>query len=253
MTLTLLIVIVAIATLFLFLKWRRTSRTLYVISVVWFLAVGCGPVPAWLLGNLQGPYAAKPSVEWGARNAIVLLGAGTARIGGTNLVEPGIFSYPRLVEAAGLYQDCRESRPNCKVVVSGGDAQRHGMAEASVYRDALIRIGIPAADILAESRSMNTWQNAQFTSELLRTQGADRVLLVSSGIHLSRGLIYFDHFGVTPIPVRADYLRAVSSWLPLSYNFTLADFALHEYVGIARYHVYNAMGWNAARTLPSQA
>jgi uncharacterized SAM-binding protein YcdF (DUF218 family) len=253
MTLTLFIVIVAFATLFLSLKWRRTSRTLYVVSVVWFLGVGCGPVPAWLLGNLQAPYAARPSLEWGARNAIVLLGAGTARIADTNLIEPGIFSYPRLVEAAGLYLDCRKTRSDCKIVVSGGDAQRHGMPEASVYRDALVRIGIPAADILAEANSMNTWQNAQFTSELLKTLGADRVLLISSGIHLRRSLIYFAHFGVTPVPVRADYLRAVSSWLPLSYNFALADFALHEYIGIARYHVYNAMGWNAARTAPGQA
>ncbi len=78
-------------------------------------------------------------------------------------------------------------------------------------------------------------------------------MLVSSGIHLRRGLIYFAHFGVGATPVRADYLRAVWSWLPLSYNFVLADLALHEYTGIARYHVYNAMGWNAARTPPGQA
>ena len=31
---------------------------------------------------------------------------------------------------------------------------------------------------------------------------------------------------------------------------TQADLALHEYTGIARYHVYNAMGWNVQATKP---
>jgi hypothetical protein len=37
--------------------------------------------------------------------------------------------------------------------------------------------------------------------------------------------------------------------VPLAYNFAVADIALHEYLGIMRYHVYNALGWNSA---PSQ-
>jgi uncharacterized SAM-binding protein YcdF (DUF218 family) len=257
MTLIVLIAIIAVASLFLAFKWRATSSTLYAVSAVLFLAVGCGPVPGWLLSGLQSAYAVKPAVQWGQRNAIVLLGAGTAKImgageAGAKLVEPGFFSYPRLVEAADLYTACRKTQSDCKIVVSGGDAQHHGMPEASVYRDALAEIGIPSADILAETHSMNTWQNAEFTSAMLATYGPDHVLLVSSGIHLRRAIIYFAHFGVTATPVRADYLRPVRSLLPLAYNFALADFALHEYIGIARYDVYNAMGWNTARTLPGQ-
>jgi len=34
---------------------------------------------------------------------------------------------------------------------------------------------------------------------------------------------------------------------------TLTDVALHEYLGIARYHVYNWLGWNPARQRPGQA
>jgi uncharacterized SAM-binding protein YcdF (DUF218 family) len=210
-------------------------------------------VPAWLLGDLQSAYDVKPKIEWSKRNAIVLLGAGTEKIAHTDSVEPGTFSYARLVEAAGLYNDCRKTESDCKIVVSGGDAQHTGSPEATVYRSTLLKLGIDAADVLLESDSMNTWQNAQFTSAALRRYDADRVLLVSSGIHLRRSVLYFTHFGVTATPVRADYLRAVLSPLPLSYNFTVADFALHEYVGIARYHVYNALGWNPVRQHPGEA
>ncbi|ARP80403.1 hypothetical protein CAL12_05850 [Bordetella genomosp. 8] len=253
MTLIVFVGIVAIATLFLCLGWRRAGQAGYGIAAVLFLAVGCGPVPAWLLGQLQSAYATRPMVQWAERNAIVLLGAGTALIPGSPGVEPGFFAYPRLVEAAMLYRGCRATQADCKIIVSGGDPQYHGMPEASVYRAALVDVGIPASDILAEAESRNTWQNAQFTSAMLADYRANRVVLVSSALHLRRSLMYFAHFGIAPVPVRADYPQAVRSWLPLSFNFTLADFALHEFIGIARYHFYNGMGWNVARTQPGQA
>jgi hypothetical protein len=36
------------------------------------------------------------------------------------------------------------------------------------------------------------------------------------------------------------------SAIPLSYNFLLADLAIHEYAGVLRYLVYERMGWNAS-------
>lgn len=251
MTLVIFIVIMVLALGCALLKWRRTSRTLYVLAAIGFLVVGCGPLSAWLLERLQSGYESTPAVAWEARNAIVLLGAGTVRVAGT--VEPGVFAYPRITKAAQLYHDCKKAAQDCKIVVCGGDAAHQGVSEASVYRDGFVRLGIDPADVLTETDSMNTWQNAQFTSAVLQRRGADRVVLVSSAIHLRRSELYFAHFGVTAIPIRADYLHAVISTLPMSYNFVLADFALHEYLGIARYYVYNLLGWNPARKQPGQA
>ncbi|KGS08373.1 YdcF family protein [Burkholderia sp. ABCPW 111] len=255
MTLALLTAVAVAAALLRLAKRRRASRALFAASVAAFFAIGCGPAPAWLLRHLQAPYAARPAIEWGERNAIVMLGLGTEKIAATGAVEPGTFSYSRVVEAASLYRGCRKARAgtDCKVVVSGGDARGNGVPEASVYRDALIGLGIDAADVLAEPRSMNTWQNAQFTRAVLAGYRADRVLLVTSGVHLRRSALYFAHFGVAAIGVRAEYLQAVSFPLPLAYNFSLADLALHEYLGIARYRLYDALGWNPARTQPGDA
>lgn len=58
---------------------------------------------------------------------------------------------------------------------------------------------------------------------LLKWRRCSRVLLVSSGFHLRRGMLYFAHFGIHAVPVRADYVDGVRSWLPLSYNFAMAD------------------------------
>ncbi len=91
------------------------------------------------------------------------------------------------------------------------------------------------------------------TSALLKKLDAGQVVLVSSGIHLKRGERYFAHFGVDATSVSADYLAAMPSILPLAYNFAVADLALHEYAGLIRYDIFNALGWNAARTEPGQA
>lgn len=253
MTLAVLIVIAALACLFRAIRWRRISVTLFAACAILFLAIGCGAVPKWMLGTLQSPYAAKPAVAWGEHNVIVLLGAGTQRVAGVNGVEPGSFSYPRFVAAVEQYHACRQAKPNCVILVSGGDARKTGQSEAAVYQDSLIRMGIPVADIRQEPKSMNTWQNAQFTADLLKEFGADRVVIVSSGFHLQRGALYFSHFGVRATLLRGDYLQATSSFMPTAYNFTLTDLALHEYIGIARYHAYNALGWNPERTQPGQA
>ncbi|WP_196391458.1 YdcF family protein, partial [Ralstonia solanacearum] len=148
---------------------------------------------------------------------------------------------------------CRKTDADCKILVSGGDARHHGDPEAAVYRRALQAIGIDAADVLLEPNSMNTWQNAQFSRAALAAYAPERTVLVSSAIHLRRSLLYFTHFGMTPTPVRADDLQATPSPLPLAINFAMTDYALHEWIGIARYHVYNALGWNPARVNPGEA
>ncbi len=252
MTVTFVFALVLLATGCLLIRWRRSAAMLCVASLASLLAVGCGPVPAWLLKNLQAPYASEPVIAWKGRNAIVLLGAGTEKIATDGMSEPGMFAYARITKAATLYNACRKTQVDCKIFVTGGDPQRNGESEASVYGRVLQQLGVMPADLLSESESMNTWQNAQFTSVLLAQYGPDQTVLVSSGFHLRRAALYFLHFGVDATPVRADYLRAVHSVLPVGLNFAAADFAMQEYIGIARYHFYNWMGWNAAGKLPGQ-
>jgi uncharacterized SAM-binding protein YcdF (DUF218 family) len=248
MTLPILFLLTLIAIVLAVRKRRRASRALFAGVLALVLFIGCGPAPRLLLDGLQSDYGASPSVVWGKRNAIVLLGASTQKIPDIGRVEPGAFAYARIVQAAALYAACKREHAACAVVVSGGDARKHGTPEADVYGVPLRQLGVAAADLVLENRSMNTWQNAQFSAAVLKRLDADRVLLVSSGIHLRRSLLYFSHFGVNAAPARADYLNAVLSPLPLAYNLALTDFALHEYAGIARYHLYNALGWNIVAT-----
>lgn len=226
-------------------RWRRCRWFFWGLTIVLFLGASCGPLPAWLLSRLQAPYAVRPTVSWATRNAIVLLGAGTSRVADTGRVEPLIFADGRILEAYTLYRACKQSGNDCKLVVSGGDAYHYGVAEAVAYGAVLQNMGVDHADLLLEARSMNTWQNAQFVQPMLKIYQPQRVVLVTSALHMRRAQLFFAHFGMDVMPVRGDYADVRLSMVPNEWNVALTSFALHEYIGILTYRLYNAMGWNA--------
>jgi uncharacterized SAM-binding protein YcdF (DUF218 family) len=266
-TLLLILLLVAAAIGLAWLNWRKTARVVAIVAAALFFGVGCGPIPAFLLTDLQSGYSATGTVREAGATAIILLGNGTERVAATSgrtpaavavpvpapdqaAVEVAPLAYGRLVKAVELYRACRLKNSHCTIVVTGGDPQHHGASEAAVYSARLQQLGVEPTDILTESRSLNTWQNAQYTATVLSAHPADQLFLVTSGIHLRRSLLYFGHFGIRGRPVRADFVSAMLSPIPLSYNFLLADLAIHEYVGVLRYSVYQFMGWNVAAERP---
>jgi uncharacterized SAM-binding protein YcdF (DUF218 family) len=242
MILAVLLLMVAIAAILAAVKFKRSSRVLLVVAVVAFLLTGSGAPANWMLDHLQGGLEVR-NEQWGNANAIVLLGVGSEMT--DQGPELALFSYGRLVKAYELYRSCKSHSEDCRIVSTGGDARGFGKSEAELYAEALERLGAARADLIVEGRSMNTWQNAQFTTEILAAQQPDRVVLVTSGLHVRRSVLYFSHFGMRPVGVRADYAHARLSLLPDAYNILMADLALHEYLGVLRYHVYNWLGWNA--------
>lgn len=227
--------------------WSRRywlARSLAAIAVLLFFGIACGPLTDMALYGLQGSYVMSPPIRWAPRNAIVLLAAGTSRLNEGAPLVPSLFANGRLLEAATLYHRCHAAGQQCVVLVSGGDSQGNGAAESSVYAKVLIGIGLPASDVQTETRSHNTYENAQYSRPLLSIDDPQQLVLVTSGIHLRRGLLMFEHFGMHPLPAAGDVLRGSSSLLPLAFNMALCDAALHEYAGIAQYYVYNILGWN---------
>src|SRR5436190_1127046 len=95
-----------------------------------------------------------------------------------------------------------------------------------------------------KTNSKNTYQNAKFSSYLLKKQYNEQFFLVSSGLALKRALLYFSFFKIYPKPIASDFITIPITKYPLGYNFAMNDFAIHEYIGILRFHIYNFFGWN---------
>lgn len=250
---TCILILLSVAIIFALLRYTKTASITLLTTLVIFLSLGSGLPLSYLLSDLESPYTKQAPLHWQKRNAIVLLGAGTIKLPNDNTVQPTVLAYSRIVKAAELYRSCKDSKQTCIIIISGGDALKTGVPEAIVYRNTLLALGINQANLLLEANSLNTYRNAELTSPLLKQGKFDQVLLVTSGIHLKRALLYLSHFGIKAIPVASDYFAAQISLLPLAYNLTVTDYAIHEYTGIVRFHLYNRLGWNAKTTCTGSA
>jgi uncharacterized SAM-binding protein YcdF (DUF218 family) len=106
----------------------------------------------------------------------------------------------RIWQAMNLYHSGKIN----KILISGdnGHLEDQGLHEAVQFKENLILHGIPAEDILTESKSRNTYENAFMTKELLDSLYSERpsCVLVTSGTHMKRSLAIFKKldFEVTP-------------------------------------------------------
>jgi uncharacterized SAM-binding protein YcdF (DUF218 family) len=189
-------------------------QTITTLVLVWLWLNGCGllnPLYARALTSDQWPDTIRLA---GSRPVIVLLGGGTEFTGPRNALDATPAARPKgsaiekIALVARLYHQARVEGVRPTIIVSGGDPQRHGIAEADDYKPDLIGLGIPADAVIAENRSLNTYQNAAF---------------------------------VRPLIDAGDYDRGHPSWIPTIANFARANENLHEIVGIAQFFVYRAI------------
>ncbi len=96
----------------------------------------------------------------------------------------------RIWQAMNLYFEGKVG----KILISGdnGFVTSSGLHEATQFRDILIKNGIPPTDILVDSLSKNTYQNAVESKKVIDELNKDvSVLLVTSGIHMKRSKACF--------------------------------------------------------------
>ncbi len=249
-TIALILLLVVITVLLRRRNSRGGARTLSVLTVLLTVAIGYGLVPALLLRDLQAGNPGTAPQTWQPHAVIIVLGGGIQHVADTGTLQVEPLAHSRILKGLELYRQCRHAGGTCVVLLSGGDPNHLGASEAHVYATVLEELGVDSTDIATEESSLNTWQNARFCAAWLRQHPQDQLILVTSGPHLRRSLLYFRHFGLQPQGVRADYLGTLVSAVPQAYNFALTDLALHEYGGLLRYHLYELFGWNVEARAP---
>ena len=61
-------------------------------------------------------------------------------------------------------------------------------------------------DIIVETRSINTTQNAKYSIEILKKRKLRKPIRVTSAFNISRAVLNFEQQGVSVIPYPTDYL-----------------------------------------------
>ena len=145
-------------------------------------------------------------------------------------------SVERTLHAARLAKETR-----LPVLISGGIVDDGVTPEAEAMRRLLERdLGVAVKWV--ETRSRDTAENAALSARMLRSNGIDRVLLVTQAFHMQRAELLFMRSGlqVSPAPHGfrgAPFDRAVRKPLPNLEGLASARLACHEYLGLLWYRL----------------
>ena len=228
--------------------WRRLGLAVLAVGllVVW---VPSTPVFSdWLQGTLESRHPPTRAEAAPTADAIVALG-GAVGMSRPPRVYPDLNgASDRVWHAARLY----EAGKAPLIIASGGTLpwKDQEFREAPVMQQLLVSWGVPADSVLLESTSANTYQNATNTAEVVAERGIDRVLLVTSALHMRRALATFRAAGVEAVPAATDYRvvegrTTILDLLPSAGALDGSTAAIREYVG---YVVYDWRGWIAGRS-----
>jgi uncharacterized SAM-binding protein YcdF (DUF218 family) len=236
----------------LWLSYRR-SRKAYIpilLALVILAIAGNVQVGNRLIVSLERQYL--PLVEPPQADAIVILGGGTRNNESPRIMPDLSDRGDRLIYGAKLYQE--GAAP--KIILTGGRIQWYGgdSSEAESMATILELFDIPRDDMILESRSLNTHENAIFTKEILQREQLKRILLVTSAAHMPRSLAIFRREKIDAIPAPADFMVSdrnliessyskqsqILSLIPTAESLDFTTQALREYIGM---FIYRLRGW----------
>ena len=93
------------------------------------------------------------------------------------------------------------------IVLSGGrhPARPDNPSEAESGARFLMDMGVPAEALLLDDQSMTTFEHIVYITPMLEERGVDRVLLVTSAIHMRRSEAVFRGTALEVMPVATDF------------------------------------------------
>ena len=150
-------------------RWRRFLLRLVLLLLL--AAVGWSAYVVHRINQVAHDDQAQPA------DAIAVFGA--AEYNG----RPSPVYHSRLDHAVALYR--RQIAP-VVITLGGGGDRDSGKTEGGVGRDYLLANGIPLADIIAETHSIDTEEQVQLLAGIARTRHLRRIVVVSDGTHLFR-------------------------------------------------------------------
>ena len=101
---------------------------------------------------------------------------------------------------------CYKNKVADKIIISGGSASLLGLdKEGSYVYPFLTQLGVKAKDILVDSISQNTYQNAVNVKQIVEQNNIEgRILLITSSVHMLRASKCFNKQGIEVVQFPVD-------------------------------------------------
>jgi uncharacterized SAM-binding protein YcdF (DUF218 family) len=198
----------------------------------------CTQAGAWLLmrplENLAVPFKSAGNAQ-----AIVVLGAGRLR----NAPEYSGRDIPDYIALARLRYATKLHRETAlPVLASGGAASsKAGVVPLAYGMRRALQEDFATPVKWTEDKSYNTAENAEYSAQILKQSGIQRIVLVTDAMHMYRARIAFEKQGLDVIAAPTMFLAqgklTLMDLLPDAEGLRRANYALYEWLGIVWYHL----------------
>lgn len=143
----------------------------------------------------------------------------------------------RVEEAWRLYRTLPKP-----IIVAGDGADPFTTvpSENKVACNYLALLGVPAAHIIPEANSRNTFESAIEVGKILQGKGWRRYLLVTSALHMPRSMLAFQKLAPTPVAAPGNFTVGrrtfgLAALLPSEWAASSTSDAFYEYLGLVNY------------------
>lgn len=215
-------------------KWQ--SGILLALSFLGLYFLSTPRVAYFLMSPLEEKVVPFPK-EFDAQ-AIVILGGGQRRAAPEYNGEDTAHSATLMRLAYGAYLYKKTELP---ILVSGGKVLDDNESEAKVMENTLQEIfSVPTK--WKEELSQNTSENASYSSEILKSAGIKKILLVTEAWHMRRAMLAFSSTRLEVIPAPTNFLSPLRDdrvlvWLPNADSLSMSSRAMHEWIGYIWYRI----------------
>ncbi len=230
------LIILSLLVVACFTKKRLRLGALILAGFVYLLSIE--PTTEFFLKPLEDAYKPPPLSDIHTSDAYVILGSGALEnvpdIDGNGAL--GSSSLPRVITAYRLYRI--HPKP---IIISSGKIFNRG-SETKIAKRFLISFGVPGNHIIEETKSVDTFENAQYTKEIADTYRLKKIVLITSAFHMKRSYMLFGRHFKEIVPYPTDYLTSrvnydILSFLPGAGSLSAINTAMKEYLGILFYGI----------------
>jgi uncharacterized SAM-binding protein YcdF (DUF218 family) len=209
----------------------KRNQKLVLAGLVGVLLATWGPA-GWLFSRpLEWQYAGIRMPQQRAQAIVVLSGGIEAPKVHCPIAMPDESTFARCRYAGWLYKHWQQA----PVLLSGGMNAGSKEPFAATMAEVIGKCDVPADQIWMETRSRNTYENARYSAEILRSKGVSNIVLVVEADTMLRAEGCFRKQGITVVPApfnHRSFGTGVQDFIPCWTALQRNERTLHEYGGL---------------------
>ncbi len=240
----LFLLLIVLIYLLLVLKKKKMAHILIFFFFISFYLLSTWPGEYLLVRTLEddySPYSFEQLSKEEIGDTVMVILSGGMVLGspaaGDEGAESGETTLARLYGGYRIYQ-----KLDCDILLSGGSGlgRSNELTIAKVMQEVLLSWGIDKEKIIIEDLSKTTLESAEYSLKKLEEEGYQRIILVTSALHMRRSVQCFERGEIKIIPAPVNYIFEkeplnILNFLPNAGALDNNFYAIHEWIGLVYY------------------